>query len=157
MNIILTVTVAVLFVAFITLLIKLNPSRESEEETHETEIRVEEQRHLQTSPTIQANQPPAKIEAPRAVEKPLVIVSPTIGGPSVQAKQETPAPTYNESREIHKPEKITASTKTNSSSSKRDCIHHFGYLRSFPKNSPIPDECFGCEKIVDCLVNKKSK
>lgn len=32
-----------------------------------------------------------------------------------------------------------------------ECSHFFGYLRKIPKNTPIPDECFGCPKMVDCL------
>ena len=37
------------------------------------------------------------------------------------------------------------------------CAHKFGYLRSLPKNTPIPDECFGCPQILECLVRSKSK
>jgi len=37
------------------------------------------------------------------------------------------------------------------------CTHKFGYLRSLPKNTPIPDECFGCPRILECLVQSKSK
>jgi len=32
-----------------------------------------------------------------------------------------------------------------------NCIHHFGYLSNQPKNTPVPDECFGCTKILRCL------
>jgi hypothetical protein len=31
------------------------------------------------------------------------------------------------------------------------CSHFFGYLRKIPKNSAIPDECFSCPKMVECL------
>lgn len=31
------------------------------------------------------------------------------------------------------------------------CVHHFGYLRNLPKNSAVPDECFGCPKVLRCL------
>jgi len=37
------------------------------------------------------------------------------------------------------------------------CTHKFGHLRSLPKNTPIPDECFGCPQILECLVRSKSK
>jgi len=59
--------------------------------------------------------------------------------------------------QISKSEDKAVPAKTSSVSSKRGCIHHFGYLGTFPKNSPIPDECFGCEKIVECLVKPKSR
>jgi len=31
------------------------------------------------------------------------------------------------------------------------CSHFFGYLRKIPKNTTIPDECFSCPKMVECL------
>jgi len=30
------------------------------------------------------------------------------------------------------------------------CRHQFGYLRTLPKDAVIPDECFSCDKIIDC-------
>jgi len=33
----------------------------------------------------------------------------------------------------------------------QECAHHFGYLRNQPKGTPVPDECFGCKKILQCL------
>jgi hypothetical protein len=32
------------------------------------------------------------------------------------------------------------------------CLHHFGYLSSRPKDSPIPQECIICERLGDCMV-----
>ena len=152
-NIILTVAVVGLLIFFLILLMKLNPSTEKKEDFEtEIEIRTKPRQTLLIEPQ---NRPPARVEAPRVAERPMITV-----GPSVQLKQETPAPasTLNESREISRPsERAPTPAKTRFVSAKRDCIHHFGYLRTFPKNSPIPDECFGCEKIVDCLVSKKSK
>jgi len=37
------------------------------------------------------------------------------------------------------------------------CVHKFGYLRTLPKNTPIPDECFGCSQILECLMREKNK
>lgn len=37
------------------------------------------------------------------------------------------------------------------------CPHKFGHLRSLPKNTPIPDECFGCPQILECLMPSKKK
>ena len=36
------------------------------------------------------------------------------------------------------------------------CVHSFGYLRSLPKNTSVPDECFGCPKIMQCLFQKSN-
>jgi hypothetical protein len=32
------------------------------------------------------------------------------------------------------------------------CLHHFGYLSSRPKDSPIPQECILCQRLGDCMV-----
>lgn len=32
-----------------------------------------------------------------------------------------------------------------------ECAHHFGYLRNLARNTPVPDECFGCLKVMQCL------
>ena len=31
------------------------------------------------------------------------------------------------------------------------CAHHFGYLKHRPKNMPIPEDCFICSKMIDCM------
>ncbi len=37
------------------------------------------------------------------------------------------------------------------------CAHEFGYLGAAWKNKPIPDECFGCPRVIECVAptNKK--
>jgi len=154
-NIFLIAAVAGLFILFITVLMKLNPSTETKEKAIETETRAKTQQLNHSRPVSWRNQIPAKIEAPRVTEKPPVAVSSTIEESSVPAKQEPPAPTRSQSMEFLKPEKAVAPAKTVSASSKKDCLHQFGYLRTLPKNAPIPDECFGCTKIVECLVKAK--
>ena len=36
----------------------------------------------------------------------------------------------------------------------RACSHYFGYVKTRPKNTSIPDECLWCPWIVDCLAGK---
>ncbi len=38
----------------------------------------------------------------------------------------------------------------------RACSHHFGYVKTLPKNTAIPDECLWCPWIVDCLAGAKT-
>jgi hypothetical protein len=45
---------------------------------------------------------------------------------------------------------------TQSSTGFQNCIHQFGYLKDHPKDTPVPDECFGCPKILHCLFPNKS-
>jgi len=39
-------------------------------------------------------------------------------------------------------------------SSKREtaprCQHQLGYLRTLPKDTPIPDECLSCDRVIEC-------
>ncbi len=35
---------------------------------------------------------------------------------------------------------------------KGGCPYHFGYLASRPKDSPVPQECFVCRRLGDCMV-----
>jgi hypothetical protein len=36
----------------------------------------------------------------------------------------------------------------------QECKYRFGYLRTLPKDASIPDECFSCDKIIDCKHSK---
>jgi DNA-directed RNA polymerase subunit RPC12/RpoP len=31
------------------------------------------------------------------------------------------------------------------------CEHHLGFLKSRPKNTPIPEECLTCSKMIECM------
>jgi len=31
------------------------------------------------------------------------------------------------------------------------CMHNLGYLKRRPKNTPIPEECLTCSKMIDCM------
>jgi len=31
------------------------------------------------------------------------------------------------------------------------CTHYLGYLKRRPKNTPIPEECLTCAKMIDCV------
>jgi DNA-directed RNA polymerase subunit RPC12/RpoP len=31
------------------------------------------------------------------------------------------------------------------------CTHHLGYLKRRPKNTPIPEECLTCSKMIECM------
>jgi hypothetical protein len=33
------------------------------------------------------------------------------------------------------------------------CVHQLGHLRSMPKNTAVPAECFGCPKVLRCMFN----
>lgn len=31
-----------------------------------------------------------------------------------------------------------------------ECGHRFGYLQTLPRDASIPDDCLGCDRIIDC-------
>lgn len=37
----------------------------------------------------------------------------------------------------------------------RGCIHQFGHLKGMSENTPIPDECFGCPKVLRCMFRNE--
>ena len=43
------------------------------------------------------------------------------------------------------------SGEKSSVNNQRKCSHFFGYVKTLPKNTPIPDECLWCPSIVECL------
>ncbi len=159
MNILLIATVVALFVVFVLVLMKLNPSTESKE-LRATETRLEKEKPLQMSQPPRQTLPPSKPPEVRANNgKPLTPINPPFKTPppiQTQTRQEPPAPVRSEIREIPKQEKAMPPVKTELAPTRKDCLHHYGYLHSLPKNAPIPDECFGCPKIVDCLVSSNS-
>jgi len=158
-NILLIAAVVALFILFVTVLMKLNPSTKAEETSEEITIERQRPEPIRAEPNIPQNHAPIKESAPITVEKHAIVLNATVGGPSIQTVQENKKPILVERREVMaKPEKTVAPAKAEISGSlKRDCLHQFGYLRTLPKNAPIPDECFGCQKIVECLVQAKTR
>jgi len=73
-----------------------------------------------------------------------------------QPTTESELPRKGQKKPLEKP-KVTAKTvqektsKTQSPMDFQECMHHFGYLRTLPRGTPVPDECFGCKKILRCL------
>jgi len=158
-DLVLSVSVMVLIVLFVTTLLKLNPSNENKQ-SRDNEVLEQEQETALPPP----QQPTAPIswqstdrEIPqRTQQTPRLLVSPTVEGTSHESLEQIPKPSEN--KEAHKQIKTTPSAKqVSKSSDTKDCLHHFGYLNELPKNTPIPGECFGCPKIVDCLVTRKGK
>lgn len=45
--------------------------------------------------------------------------------------------------------------KNKEDKTKVKCPHSFGYLSTLPKGSPLPEECFLCPKVVDCIASSK--
>jgi hypothetical protein len=39
----------------------------------------------------------------------------------------------------------------------KDCSHYTGYLTTLPKDSHVPDECFGCRNVIQCMRIEPTK
>ena len=57
-------------------------------------------------------------------------------------------------KKLHKkePEKPKTPPLKHPKTRPSECSHFFGYLKKIPKNSTIPDDCFVCPKMVECLL-----
>jgi hypothetical protein len=42
-----------------------------------------------------------------------------------------------------------------SADSFQGCVHQFGHLRSMPKGTAVPEECFGCPKVLHCMFQNE--
>ena len=145
-TILLLVIIVAILLFYALLLIKLKPSRE--------EIETAENETLET----------------KSIEKPIAQTE-TIGNASEEKTatvQEMPAETVEveadaesiDVEETRKNDKDKESKKAFFLFGEKDfegCPHKFGYLKSLRKNAPIPDECFGCPQILECLMTRKSK
>jgi len=160
-DIVLSIGVIVLLILFVTTLWKLNPSKEKKRSQGE-ELYEHEQEKEFTLPPRQPSAPVSwknteRTASQRIEQAPAMAIGATPQGTVQGSLEQTPRP--EEPKEPPKPLKTTSTlAKQNSKTfDTKDCLHHFGYLSGLPKNTPIPGECFGCQKIVDCLVTKKGK
>ncbi len=164
-DVVLSVGVVVLIVLFVATIIKLNPSSEGKESKNENS---HEKEHELAAPPHEpdqlagTNMPSTavrgadRISSEKPQQPPQITVSATPGGSSQESVEQAPkASGYRESPRNHKPQEVQKPTPKDFE--QKDCFHFFGYLAGLPKNTPIPGECFGCQKIVDCLITLKKK
>lgn len=162
-DLVLSIGVIVLIVLFVTTLLKLNPSGENKESKN---VNLNKEEQELTTPTQDFSQPDkagvshtfpqsAERTTTEKLQQPQVIVGATTGGSSQESFEQAPKSyRYRESPKNHKAE---AQRQAPKGSEDKDCLHFFGYLGGLPKNTPIPGECFGCQRIVDCLITPKKK
>ena len=53
--------------------------------------------------------------------------------------------------EEEKEEEFPEMTVADTAEETEACAHHLGYLKRRPKNTPIPEECLTCSKMIDCM------
>ena len=147
----LTATVAIILAFCTTFLIKTKSSRrnksalekEFEESTKAKKIeestktkKIEESTKAKKNPN---EKPGSAVKTQEAPEEPS------------ESVQNLP---HTDTREDRKKEPVKEKKKSFfifGKTSFEGCPHEFGHLRNLPKNAPIPDECFGCSQILECL------
>jgi len=152
---ILKVAIAIILVFYVTLLVKLKPSRE---------IKPPLDRYVETvrTPTVEQKKPEkptTPLETRKTANEEPVLTSKT------EKLQEEPPKGIQTKAHAETEENQTKETDKQAKRAfflfgEREfegCPHRFEYLRNLPKNSPIPDECFGCPKILECLGSPKKK
>ena len=89
----------------------------------------------------------------------ILATKPVVDNPIRAPQIETPVKTTLEQTPVNMPEpsEIKSSLKEDSAAAQEErffsgCLHHFGYLSSRPKDSPIPQECILCQRLGDCMV-----
>ena len=58
----------------------------------------------------------------------------------------------NELKEITVSNKVVKKTSVKLGNNVK-CKHSFGYLKKRAKNTPIPDECLTCNKMIECMIS----
>jgi hypothetical protein len=180
-DIILTIAITILITLYVTVLIRLKPSPKTTIDEYtkkqrkgyplETFQKTQTPKPITIAEAIQMRQTStATIETTKEPEMPRTTKTPK--APIVyienhskrEDKQEVPktpekleAPKTEEEQPPMPPPKQTPTSPPMSvdmglPKGSPECAHHFGYLRTLPKNTPIPDECFGCTRIMECFM-----
>jgi len=127
----LMITILTLLVLYLIVLIKLKPSSEGKgilkANLSRKTILEEPLSELQSNPQIYDEFQEESVET----------VEPTEEIESVEMPEPAPPPIKTE---------ISKETRNSG------CPYHFGFLRDHPKNTPIPNECLTCTKIMECLL-----
>ena len=163
-DLVLSVGVIVLIVLFVTTLVKLNPSGENKEKKKVSAYDEEQELTATTQDFGQLDKAGLSQTFPQSAEKASseklqstsqVVVGAAAGGSFQESIEQPKSYGYRESPRNHKSQE--AKKPASKASEDKDCFHFFGYLGGLPKNTPIPGECFGCQRIVDCLITPKKK
>jgi len=136
-----------ILIFYVILVIKLKPSNETEQKSSfkkpiERMESIEKPVAAAETQKVTSEEPILPVETQKVPEEPIVSI-PTQTGAQVEAG------------ENQKKRKEKESKKSLFLYGKKDfegCPHNFGYLKDLPKNTPIPDECFGCPKVIECLT-----
>jgi len=86
----------------------------------------------------------------------LIKLNPSTEGNRIPEEPRVKPTIYNEVEEetaesIEREEPVSQAPVETEKTGVHGCPHYFGYLWEHPKNTPIPNECLTCIKIMECL------
>ncbi len=138
--------VIVLAVLYVTILIKLKPSTENKDHTKKDLLAQKRKPPPNELVFVNSLKPKEKTTPPQRTQ------------PQINPQKIRHSPTMTV-RPTALPDKNQEASKqvirTENQSSNPYCLHHFSYLRTLPKNTPIPSECLGCPRVVECMTTLK--
>jgi hypothetical protein len=158
LNIGLMAVIAIILALYAIFLVKLKPTKEYESaqnrdfEKGEETVMKPKRPMKQTVPAKTINEEPASTPENEKIPEEDV--------ESIQARTHVEERARALTQEIQKRKKDKETKKSFFLFGKKDfkgCTHKFGYLKNLPKNTPLPDECFGCPQILECLMRPKKK
>jgi len=170
LDIVLIVVIPIILVFYAILLVKLKPSKETGSPPNRYTERKREQpvepKRIER-PTTPAEPKKITNERPANPVKTQVSVNPQENpkkpATRVESEKIVPTQTHVETAETEEKQETKKDTEEKKSfflfgeRKFEGCSHKYGFLSSLPKNTPIPNECFGCSQIVECLRNLKPK
>ena len=152
---ILMAVIAIILVFYVALLFKLKPSEDIKPPPNRSLERVKKipgERKTPEKPTISVKTKRITSEKPASPVKTQKIREEPTESIQTKAHVET-----EKNQKKKKGKQAKRSFFLFGETSFEGCSYKFGYLRTLPKNTPIPDECFGCPKILECLGSSKKK
>jgi hypothetical protein len=153
-DIILMAGIFILIVLYVALVIRLKPSLKIKKESSEKDADFETPRQSpKEKPPGASSQPTTRLQTKEKVEK-----LPTSAEPPEAPKAETQTPKraalYSSQEALRMKEILIQKAKASQKGGPPGCSYYFGFLGELPKNTPIPDACLGCLKIMECLIKR---
>jgi len=98
------------------------------------------------SPSVVGKKTKTTFKIPRSQEESMVTAKTSKPEISIESMETSEKPTV--AKDI---QKLPTSSPKSLQGRPPECSHFLGYLRKIPRNTSIPDECFTCPKMVECL------
>ena len=153
-DIILMAGIFILIVLYVALVIRLKPSLKIKKESAEKDADSETPpRSPKEKPAEVSPQPTKPLQTKDKAEKLPTYVEPQ-KAPRVEIQKPIRAIPSSSQEALKMKELLIQKAKAAQKGGPPGCSYYLGFLGELPKNTPIPDTCLGCLKIMECLVKR---